>query len=397
MEDIQRKNTISNLLKQRCLLVVPQLVDKIVEKHLEIQLGETASDSEHKIPVSRRKALMFAESGRLDETGSFTIFGQIVSNLEQEGYDDLRNFKLLGVDHQCFKIQFLGEGGIDAGGLFRDVLVNIAQELMSPEVLPLLARSPNNKNDHGNYRECFILNSTARSPTYLKLLRYLGGLLAFNLLTKSPMPLNMAPFFWKQIAGQDTMTIEDLDGIDSYSSQMLANLRQYSGFLSDEEFDASIDQTFTTVLSNGDEVELCPDGELKRVTKSNVDHFIDLVLKARANESAQQLSALRGGMSQVMRGGVEALALVPWHQLEARACGAKVFDLEKFKSITSFQDCESSHPIIARFWRVFESLSEEEKGLYLKFVWGRSRLPIDCSEAKHVVVLCDNLDSNGFP
>jgi len=95
---------------------------------------------------------------------------------------------------------------------------------MSP-VLPLLTKTPNNKNDAGNYRECFILNSTARSPTYLRMLRYLGGLLAFNILSKSPLPLNLAPFFWKQLAGADTMTIEDLDGIDSYSSQMLANLR----------------------------------------------------------------------------------------------------------------------------------------------------------------------------
>ena len=157
---------------------------------------------------------------------------------------------------------------------------------MNPAVLPLLAKSPNNKNDHGNNRECFIINSEARSPTYLKLLHYLGGLLAFNVLSKSPMPLNMVPFFWKQIAGCETMTIEDLDGIDSYSSQMLANLRQYSGLLSEEEFDASIDQTFTTVLSNTDEVELCPGGQEKRVTKGNVNEFIDLVLKARASESA---------------------------------------------------------------------------------------------------------------
>jgi E3 ubiquitin-protein ligase HERC1 len=29
------------------------------------------------------------------------------------------------------------------------------------------------------------------------------------------------------------------------------------------------------------------------------------------------------------------------------------------------------------FWRVFESLTEEERTLYLKFVWGRSRLPFE--------------------
>ena len=37
------------------------------------------------------------------------------------------------------------------------------------------------------------------------------------------------------------MSLADLDGIDSYSSQMLANMREYSGYLSDEEFEASIE------------------------------------------------------------------------------------------------------------------------------------------------------------
>ena len=84
-------------------------------------------------------------------------------------------------------------------------------------------------------------------------------------------------------------------------------------------------------------------------------------------------------MRAVMRDGLDALALIPWNKIEARACGAKVFDVEKFKSITEFPRNDNFHPIVARFWRVFEAFTEEEKGLYLKFVWGRSRLPIDCS------------------
>jgi len=42
---------------------------------------------------------------------------------------------------------------------------------------------------------------------------------------------------------------------------------------------------FTTVLSSGDEVELCAGGENKPVTKANLDEFIRMVLKARATES----------------------------------------------------------------------------------------------------------------
>ena len=39
------------------------------------------------------------------------------------------------------------------------------------------------------------------------------------------------------------------------------------------------------------------------------------------------------------------------------------------------------------FWRVFESFTDEERTMYLKFVWGRSRLPTDITglRNKHTI------------
>ena len=65
----------------------------------------------------------------------------------------------------------------------------------------MLSKTQNNKTDFGNYRECFILNSQARSPIHHKMFKYLGALLGFSISTKQPLPLNMAPTFWKQLKG----------------------------------------------------------------------------------------------------------------------------------------------------------------------------------------------------
>ena len=73
--------------------------------------------------------------------------------------------------------------------------------------------------------------------------------------------------------------------IDSFSAQVLMDLREYSSSLSDEEFEATIDLTFTTILSNGDEIELCTGGADKKVLKANVEEFISLVIKARSVEA----------------------------------------------------------------------------------------------------------------
>jgi hypothetical protein len=129
--------------------------------------------------------------------------------------------------------------------------------------------------------------------------KYLGAFIAFSILSKSPLPLNLAPTVWKQILG-DSTGLADLDAIDAYSTQVLTDLRDHGTSLSDEDFEAGVDQTFTTVMSNGEELELCPDGQNQRVTKNNIEEFIKLVLKARLSEATEQIKAIQGGIDHVL-------------------------------------------------------------------------------------------------
>jgi len=197
----------------------------------------------------------------------------------------MSNFRQKGVDDRAFRCEFKGEGSIDVGGPFRDSLVNVAQE-MEDGVLPLLIKSPNNRNDHGTNRDCYILNPDSTSPAHLDMYRFLGAFIAFGILSKSPIPFNLAPTVWKQLLGE-RMSLADLEQIDSYSSQVLTDMQTHGESLSDEDFAAAVDQSFTTVLSNGTEVELCHEGESKKVRRDNIDEFIGLVLKARFSEATE--------------------------------------------------------------------------------------------------------------
>ena len=52
-------------------------------------------------------------------------------------------------------------------------------------------------------------------------------------------------------------------------------------------------------------------------------------------------------------------------------------EIDKLKEITLYQGCTENSPIIKRFWRVMTAYDDDQRQAYLKFVWGRSRLPID--------------------
>ena len=76
--------------------------------------------------------------------------------------------------------------------------------------------------------------------------------------------------------------------------------------------------------------------------------------------------------------------------LEKKICGEEEFDLELLKNMTKYEDCSPSDLTIKYFWQFLEELSLEDKFNYIKFVWGRSRLPKDAKgfgNNKHKITL----------
>lgn len=71
-----------------------------------------------------------------------------------------------------------------------------------------------------------------------------------------------------------------------------------------------------------------------------------------------------------------------WDSIESRACGEKTIDIEKLKSITKYEGCNENSPLIKRYWRVMTAFDDELRQKYLKFVWGRSRLPINTKDLR---------------
>ena len=73
---------------------------------------------------------------------------------------------------------------------------------------------------------------------------------------------------------------------------------------------------------------------------------------------------------------LELIKLYTWKELEYKVCGKPSIDIMHLKAITKYNGCTEDDETCKRFWRVLESFTDEEKSLYLKFVWGRSRLPL---------------------
>ena len=153
----------------------------------------------------------------------------------------------------------------------------------------------------------------------------------------------------------------------------------------------AVDQRFCCFLSNQKNVELCPGGFDKAVTHENHQEFCDLVVKTRLNEAEKQYEWIREGFEFIVP--IDVMNFLNWEDVERRVCGPREITTEAMKSIDS---SDHNHKIVKWFFEMFESFTQKERKLYLKYVWGRTKIPNDISGCqRHRIDIYGS--GNGFP
>lgn len=56
-------------------------------------------------------------------------------------------------------------------------------------------------------------------------------------------------------------------------------------------------------------------------------------------------------------------------------CGSPEIPLGLLKSVASYKGVDGTSSLVQWFWEVMEEFSNHERSLFLRFVWGRTRLP----------------------
>jgi len=120
--------------------------------------------------------------------------------------------------------------------------------------------------------------------------------------------------------------------------------------------------------------ELVPGGAGRRVTFASRFEFVALLRRFKLHEVDRQLAAMRRGFHFVAP--LRILQLFTWQQLEELVAGKPDIDAEDLRRHTAYAGCNAQTPVIGHFWKTFEALDQTERSAFVRFVWGRSRLPL---------------------
>lgn len=144
--------------------------------------------------------------------------------------------------------------------------------------------------------------------------------------------------------------------------------------LAAEMQEALQDLDWTYVRSDGWTVELIPGGSNKPVTAGDVGQYLQLYVEARLLEGDAAIQAFRSGLNSIIP--ESAFYLTSWEDVERIVCGSRNIDIARLQENTDYDDdVTADDPHVKHFWETLTEFSEDEKILFLKFVWARPTLP----------------------
>jgi E3 ubiquitin-protein ligase HERC2 len=183
----------------------------------------------------------------------------------------------------------------------------------------------------------------------------------------SPLSLSLAEPMWKLLAGS-SLTVSDITEVDKDYMPGLLCIRHMEP---DPKSFAAMDMSFSTPSAAGHDVQLS--ARYSRVTAENRVEYVQLAKAFRLHEFDPAASAVREGMSRVVP--VPLLSLFTGFELETMVCGSPDIPLHLLKSVATYKGVEANSPLVIWFWEVMEEFGNAERSLFLRFVWGRTRLP----------------------
>jgi hypothetical protein len=322
---------------------------------------------EFELRLSRSRASKYSNMGLTDTEGVWSTFSQAFRQMHPMNPQSLRR------SNKLYNCVFMGERSHDAGGPYRESWSMYCTELQS-SALPLLIKTHNAREQIGRNREKWTLNPGATSDTQLEMFTFLGKIMGIAIRSEGYLALNLPSIVWKLLSN-DQPTLDDLEAIDQMVLQSMDQVRNIDQQGVDADtFEDIMDLNFTVMTSDDRIVELKPNGTNIPVTFDTRNEYCDLVLDFRLHEFDRVAAAVRNGLSTIIP--LRLLSLFTWDELELMVCGKPDIDVALLRANTEYSGVNQSDPFIRYFWQALEEFTSEERSMFLKFTWGRSRLPL---------------------
>ncbi|ANB12770.1 putative E3 ubiquitin-protein ligase HUL4 [Sugiyamaella lignohabitans] len=269
------------------------------------------------------------------------------------------------------KVEFIGEPGIDAGGLKKEWFLLLFKELFDPSNALFI------EDEESHY--CWFDASSEHALKYYKLTGVAIGLALYN---STILDVNLPSVLFKKLLSSP-YSIQDFTKLYPSYGANLQKLLNYEGDDIEEVFslDFSICSQDPADRSKIKETVLIPNGKTILVNKSNRQDYVKRVMAHYLDISVKrQFEAFKQGFYKVAGGN--ALSLFRPEEIELLIRGSlEAIDVDALRSVTRYQHWgpkgyDAEQDIVVKwFWKFFKNLDPLNQRKLLIFVTGSDRIP----------------------
>eukprot|EP00842_Homolaphlyctis_polyrhiza_P006083 jgi/Hompol1/6476/HPOL_002667-RA len=285
------------------------------------------------------------------------------------------------------RITFVGEEGIDEGGVQKEFFQILIREIFSPDYGMFKF------NDES--RLCwFAYTNSAPDPQMIEEFGLIGQMVGLAIFNGVVLDIHFPLALYKKLLNYP-LTLDDLAELDPQLARGLEQLLAFDG-----DVEETYGRMFTAELEDATGKRFSHDlhegGSERAVTAENRQEFVDLLIDFLLVKSvAAQYEAFSDGFSMVTEGS--AMPLFRGEELRELICGSPTLDFEALEEGAQYDGYTKDSPTIRHFWEVVHAMTEEQKKLLLFFTTGSDRVPIGGLSKLTFIVARNGTDSDRVP
>ncbi|RXN09138.1 putative E3 ubiquitin- ligase HERC4 [Labeo rohita] len=254
---------------------------------------------------------------------------------------------------RMLSVKFIGEDGVDLRGLsaeffslISDSFLKWEKKLLEVHESSLVWFNPDNTQDNRDFY-------------------YLGVICGMAFFNHHYINIDFSLALYKKLF-KLSPTLKDLEELTPVEARTLKSLLEED----EEEVVDGLGFDFTVKGK-----KLVPNGDQIPVTKANRQKYVDLYVDFVFNKSVKkQFKHFSEGFSKGCP--LDAWSMFHPEELQELLQGSPKYNWSELQECASYESCSASDKHIKNFWAVFSELSEENKKLFLKFLYGTYRQPL---------------------
>ncbi|ORZ03377.1 hypothetical protein BCR43DRAFT_431240 [Syncephalastrum racemosum] len=298
--------------------------------------------------------------------------------------DSLRQLAQNELDlKKSLRIEFVGEDGVDAGGLRKEWFLLLVRSLFDPQYGMFMYDEDSNL--------CWFNPSSFENEDQYFLVGVVLGLAIYN---TTILDVHLPTACYKKLLGHAV----GLNDLAVFRPALARGLEQLLAFEGDVE--SVFCRSFVAEIESFGERRcepLIPNGQNTMVTNDNREEFVERYLDYVLGTSIErQFGAFRRGFYHVCGGN--ALSLFRPEEIELLVRGSdEPLEMDDLRGQTEYMDFSAEEETIVHFWDIMKDMNPVMQRKLLMFVTGSDRIPATGATQMHLRISCGGEDCERLP